>query len=99
VLTGGYMYGAAAEEFNARPVPERLAIAREQGERLHAGYARHVEHGLAVGWNRMEFARMGWANEGDRSVGTRRRWRSRRAASTWPATSSPIGAAGRKARS
>jgi monoamine oxidase len=66
-LTGGYMYGAAAEEFNARPVAERLRIAREQGERLHEGYSKRVEHGIAIGWNNMEFARMGWANEGDPS--------------------------------
>ena len=64
-LTGAYMYGAAAEEFNARPIAERLRIAREQGDKLHDGYSKSVEHGLAIGWNRMEFARMGWANEGD----------------------------------
>jgi monoamine oxidase len=66
-LTGGYMYGAAAEEFNARPVAERLRIAKEQGERLHEGYSKHVEHGIAIGWNNMEFERMGWANESDPS--------------------------------
>ena len=49
--------------FNSKPVDERLLIAREQGGRLHAGYAHEVEHGLAIGWNNMEFARMGWANE------------------------------------
>lgn len=64
-LTGAYMYGAAAEEFNSRPVAERLRIAKEQGEKLHDGYSDYVEHGLAVGWDRMEFERMGWANEGD----------------------------------
>jgi len=64
-LVGAYMYGAAADEFNARPLAERLRIAKEQGDKLHDGYSRRVEHGLAIGWNRMEFARMGWANEGD----------------------------------
>ena len=64
-LTGGYMYGDAAVKFNAQPIDERLRQAKEQGERLHDGYARSVEHGVAIGWNNMEFERMGWANEGD----------------------------------
>jgi monoamine oxidase len=34
VLTGGYMRGDQAIAFNAKSVAERLAIAREQGERL-----------------------------------------------------------------
>lgn len=64
-LTGAYMYGAPAEAFNARPVAERLRIAREQGDKLHDGYSKFVEHGLAIDWERMEFQRMAWANEGD----------------------------------
>jgi monoamine oxidase len=59
------MYGTAAEGFNARPVAERLHIAREQGERLHPDYGKLVEHGIAIGWNNMEFERFGWADEGD----------------------------------
>jgi monoamine oxidase len=65
VLTGAYMYGQAAERFNAMTVEERLRTAREQGDRLHPGYAGLVEHGIAIGWNRMEFARFAWADEGD----------------------------------
>ncbi len=65
VLTGAYMYGAAAARFNALPLAERLRQAKEQGERLHDGYSKYVEHGLAIGWNNMEFERMAWANEGD----------------------------------
>jgi monoamine oxidase len=64
-LTGAYMYGAAAERFNAQPVAERLRIAKEQGDKLHDGYSRQVEHGVAIGWDRMEFERMGWADESD----------------------------------
>jgi monoamine oxidase len=63
VLIGAYYYGGAAERFNARPVVERLQMAKEQGKRLHEGYSRWVEHGIAVGWNNMEFARFGWASE------------------------------------
>ncbi len=69
-LTGAYIRGKRAEAFNALPVAERLRLAREQGERLHPGhFAKHVEHGIAIGWNRMEFAQGGWANETDPRFG------------------------------
>jgi monoamine oxidase len=63
VLTGAYMYGEAADGFNAKPVAERLQIAKDQGERLHPDYEKFVEHGIAIGWNNMEFERFGWADE------------------------------------
>jgi monoamine oxidase len=66
-LTGAYMYGAAAERFNAQPIAERLRQAKEQGDKLHDGYSKYVEHGVAIGWNNMEFQRMGWAEESDPS--------------------------------
>src|SRR5262249_40868729 len=69
VLTGAYMYGAPADEFNAKPIAERLHVAREQGEKLHDNYGKLVEHGIAIGWNNMEFARMGWADEADPAFG------------------------------
>jgi monoamine oxidase len=69
VLTGAYMYGAAAQSFNARPVAERLQIAKDQGEKLHPEYAKLVEHGIAIGWNNMEFARFAWADESDPTFG------------------------------
>ena len=62
-ITGAYMYGKSAEEFNARPVEERLHIAREQGERLHEGYSKFVEHGIAIGWDKMEHFGFAWADE------------------------------------
>jgi len=71
VLTGGYMHNKAAIEFNARPLAERLAIAREQGERLHPGFAKYVEHGLALGWHRMEHQEGAWADETGREFGER----------------------------
>jgi monoamine oxidase len=64
-LTGAYLYGSKADHFNALPVAERLHIARQQGERLHPGFADAVEHGLAIAWNRMEFERFAWADESD----------------------------------
>jgi monoamine oxidase len=72
-LTGAYMRGKTAIAFNQKPVAERLAIAREQGERLHPGYAKYVEHGVAIGWDNMEFARGGWVNEDDDHFGANSR--------------------------
>jgi monoamine oxidase len=68
-LTGAYMYGPPADAFNAQPLAERLRIAKEQGEKLHPGYSNYVERGVAIGWNNMEFARIGWADEGDPAFG------------------------------
>src|SRR5262245_328806 len=62
MLTGAYIYGKTAEAFNARPVEERLHIAREQGERLHEGFSKYVEHGIAIGWDRMEHFRFAWSD-------------------------------------
>jgi len=64
-LTGGFLYGKSAEEFNARPVEERLRIARDDGERLHEGFAQFVEHGVAIGWNNMEHFEFAWASKSD----------------------------------
>ena len=69
MLTGAYMYGKTAEAFNARPVEERLHIAREQGERLHDGFGQFVEHGIAIGWDRMEHFRFAWSDETDPAFG------------------------------
>jgi monoamine oxidase len=63
ILTGGYIRGSQALEFNRKPVAERLQIAREQGERLHPGYAKAVEHGIALGWERMQHQQCAWADE------------------------------------
>ena len=69
MLTGAYMYGKIAEAFNARPVEERLHIAREQGERLHEGFGKFVEHGIAIGWDRMEHFGFAWSDETDPAFG------------------------------
>jgi monoamine oxidase len=63
-LTGAYMYGKAATEFNAKSLAERLSLAKDQGERLHPDFSKYVQHGIAIGWNNMVFERMGWADEG-----------------------------------
>jgi monoamine oxidase len=61
-LTGAYMYGDRALRFNKMSVAARLVEAKKQGEKLHPGYGNYVKHGIAIGWNNMEFEGMGWAN-------------------------------------
>jgi monoamine oxidase len=69
-LTGAYMRGEAAEQFNKLSVAERLRIARAAGEKLHPGvFSKLVEHGVAIGWGNMEHARHGWANDSDPRYG------------------------------
>ena len=63
VLTGAYMTGKRAEQFNSRPVAERLQLARDQAEKLHDGFGKFVEHGIAIGWNNMEHQLFAWADE------------------------------------
>jgi monoamine oxidase len=63
-LTGAYLRGEPAAQYNKLSVAERLRLAREGGERLHPGvFSKLVEHGIAIGWGRMEHARHGWADE------------------------------------
>jgi monoamine oxidase len=62
-LTGAYNRGKTAIEFGNRSIEDRLRIAREDGERLHAGFGKLVEHGVAIAWHKMEFQHGGWANE------------------------------------
>ena len=62
-LTGAYLRGAPAEQFNKLSVAERLRIARESGEKLHSGFSNLVQHGVAIGWGNMEHERHGWADE------------------------------------
>jgi monoamine oxidase len=63
VLTGAYIRDQPALDFCARPLAERLAIAREQGERLHPGFSKYVERGIAFGWHLIEHQEGAWADE------------------------------------
>ena len=101
-LTGAYMRGEPAEEFNARTVAERLRMAREQGDKLHPAAIRQVRR--ARRRHRLEQHGVRADGLGQRKRSEIRRERtgaraSRRAASTWPAIRSRSGPAGRKARS
>lgn len=62
VLTGAYVIGLKAGDFNALAVSQRLAIAKTQGASIHPGLEKRVGNGLAIGWNNMEFARTAWVD-------------------------------------
>ena len=99
-LTGAYMRGAPAITFNQRPVAERLAIAREQGERLHPGYAQicRARRRDRLGEHGVRARRLGQRGRSEFRREQRDPGAGRRAASTWRATSSPSCRAGRRAR-
>lgn len=98
-LTGAYMRGGAAVKFNAKSLDARLQMAREAGKKLHPGFSKRVEHGIAIGWGK-------WSSPGTagptRAMSATARTPqcppSRRAASSLPATRRPSCRSGRKTR-
>jgi monoamine oxidase len=54
VILGAYTFAGAAGDKFARMTPaQRIDLAIRQGEKVHPGYARFVEHGVSVAWHRM----------------------------------------------
>lgn len=68
-LTGAYIRGKNALAFGDMTHERRLALAREQGGRLHADYAKLVERGVSIAWHKMPYQLGGWANEDEESFG------------------------------
>jgi monoamine oxidase len=50
-------------------VNDRLRMACDSGEKLHPGFSKWIEHGVAIGWGNMEFAKHGWADESNPRYG------------------------------
>jgi monoamine oxidase len=54
VILGAYTFSGTAGDKFARMTPqERVNLAMRQGEKLHPGYSKYVEHGVSVAWHRM----------------------------------------------
>lgn len=54
IVVGAYSYDESVNERIAALAPaERLKLAIAQAEKVHPGYAGHVEQGVSVPWNRM----------------------------------------------
>jgi len=61
ILIGYYHNGPPALAMGARPAAERLALALEQGERLHPQYRAEFETAFSVAWHRVPWSGGGWA--------------------------------------
>jgi monoamine oxidase len=65
VLIGYYQNVPTAPELAiamGRRLPaERLAIALDQGSRIHPQYRREFETGFSVAWENVRYSRGGWA--------------------------------------
>jgi monoamine oxidase len=62
ILVGAYIWtdeiGAA---FAALSPAERIAAAIESGERIHPGYADHLEKAVSVAWSKIPYSGGAWA--------------------------------------
>ena len=66
VLTGAYMYGDGGRDASMPGrSPSACRSPRTRARSCTPTIAKLVEHGLAIGWNNMEFERFGWADESD----------------------------------
>jgi monoamine oxidase len=56
VVLGAYTFSEeAGEKWGRLTLPQRLELAMQQGEKLHAGYRGYVEHGISIAWHRMNY--------------------------------------------
>jgi monoamine oxidase len=53
VLLGAYSFGVPATEFTAMTPAQRIALAVENGARIHPQYREEFENGIAVAWHRV----------------------------------------------
>jgi monoamine oxidase len=68
VLTGAYNFGRTACDWGARPVDERLKLAREGARQFGRKFGNGLDRGLAIAWQNMPYIKGGWAYW--QSVGT-----------------------------
>ena len=61
VLVGYYIQDQRARLMGERTPPERLALALEQGERIHPQYRKDFETGFSVAWHRVKWNAGSWA--------------------------------------
>jgi monoamine oxidase len=61
VLLGYYIQDQRARLMGERTPPERLALALEQGQRIHPQYRKDFETGFSVAWHRVKWNAGSWA--------------------------------------
>ncbi len=62
VLVGYYLQGQAGRPIGDKTPAERLALALEQGGRIHPQYKTEFETGFSVAWHRVTWNRGSWSN-------------------------------------
>jgi monoamine oxidase len=61
VVLGYYNFGTAAARVGNLPPSERVALALEQGSKIHPQYNAHFENGFSVFWPTVPYSLGGWA--------------------------------------
>ncbi|MCG8417803.1 MAG: flavin monoamine oxidase family protein [Proteobacteria bacterium] len=62
ILVGAYIWGRqSAVEFAALSPEDRLAMAIEQGNRIHPGYGSEVTNGISRSWLNTPYSRGSWS--------------------------------------
>jgi monoamine oxidase len=62
VLVGYYLQGQAGRPIGDKTPAERLALALEQGARIHPQYPAEFETGFSVAWHRVKWNLGSWSN-------------------------------------
>ena len=62
VLVGYYLQGQAGRPIGDKTPAERLALAMEQGGRIHPQYPKEFENAFSVAWHRVTWNKGSWSN-------------------------------------
>jgi monoamine oxidase len=62
ILLGYYIQGTNGRPMGDRPPAERIALALEQGARIHPQYMTEFETGFSVAWHRVTWIKGSWAS-------------------------------------
>jgi monoamine oxidase len=68
ILVGYYPQGQAGRPIGDRTPAERLALALEQGRKIHPQYPDEFETSFSVAWHRVEWSRGSWSAGGNTDV-------------------------------
>ncbi len=60
-LVGYYLQGQSGRPIGEMPPSERLALALEQGGRIHPQYPAEFEHGFSVAWHKVKWNKGSWS--------------------------------------
>ena len=61
VVLGYYNFGAPAEKVGVLAPADRVALALEQGSKIHPQYNNHFENGFSIFWSTVPYSKGGWA--------------------------------------